>query len=90
MKIIGSRHVEVEVDPLDALIKIEREWLSETVHSPEAYIKDGFWYADDRYGPDQLRETKATQEEKEVHDAFVLLISYMRKNKTHGKKAVSC
>lgn len=87
MKIIGSRRVEVEVDPLDALINIEREWLSKAVQSSEAYIKDGLWYADDRYGPDQLRE--ATQEEKEIHDAFVLLISYMRKTKTHGTEAVS-
>ncbi len=78
MKLMGSRRVEVEIDPLEALIGVHEDWLNRTVHNDEAYIKDGFWCADDRYGPDQIME--ASEEDKKINDAFQILISHLRKN----------
>jgi hypothetical protein len=90
MKIAGKRMVEVEVDPMDAIIKLQEEWTSglNDIHDKEAYIKDGWWYADDRYGPDQIR--KATKEEKEVFDSYMTIIQYMRnQKKQHGTETLS-
>lgn len=78
MKIIGQIFVNVDVDPIDTMIKIQEEWLDKLVDvlDKDAYIKDGFWYVDDRYGPDKKRE--ATEEEKTVFESYLTIIKYMR------------
>jgi len=81
MKITGTSPISINIDPLDAIKAAEDDWLEhlQDVWNKDGYIKNGIWYADDRYGPDERRET--TDEEVQVYLAFKTLIAHLRKNK---------
>lgn len=76
MKVKASQSIDVNVDPYLFLIELEKEWTVKTIFDQDAYIKDGFWYGEDRYGPN--RERKATKEEKEIYQAFDTLKKYTK------------
>lgn len=81
MKLVGKQITEIELDAVDAAIKLKEAWTStlEDVVNKDAFIRDGMWCVHDRYGMDQRREP--TKSEQEVFDAFMTIIRHMREIK---------
>lgn len=81
MRMTGTYPMWINIDPIDAIRAIEDDWLEhlQDVWNKDGYIKDGFWYVDDQYGPDQKRE--ATAEETQVYEAFNTLVTHLKKSK---------
>lgn len=71
MKVNALQQVQVTVDPFLVIVELEKEWMGSLGYDLDSYIKEGHWYTEDRYGPDQQR--KATEEEMELYEAFALV-----------------
>ena len=81
MKINASTSIVVDIDPVNAVQEIQNKWKSklQDVHDKEAYLKDGHWYTEDRFGQDKGR--KATAEEKEIERSFNTIITHLKAKK---------